>query len=184
MNNKHYLNYVRSHHYPKTKQLYIMRTYVGGVELKNLDFFIKKKKIVFDRYSIIQGDKKSGKTFLSYLLFNAYMFNDTFLEHPPLDFTGFNDVSLRILYHSMTDWIYNLPKKNKSNNMHDKWRKKCYDEENNDICWLFDTPDFLYNEKERDGFLNYLKKSNIQMIITSDLDKNICYPKEYKVIKI
>ena len=184
MNHKEYFNYVFSLPYPKTKQLYIMRTYVDRVELKNLYFFTKKKKIVFDKYNIIQGDKKTGKTFLSYLIYNAYMFNDTFLEHPPLDFTGFNDVSLRILYHSMTDWRYILPKKKKFNNMHHRWHKRCHDEKNNDICFLFDEPDLIYNTKERDGFLNYLKDSAAQMIITSDLDKNISYPKEYKIIKI
>ena len=39
-------------------------------------------------------------------------------------------------------------------------------------------------EKERDGFLDYLKGVPAQFIITSDLYNQINHPKEYKKIKI
>ena len=188
MNPCQYKDYTLNLAYPKTKQLYMMRSYVKTVELKNLDFFTKRNKIVFDKYNIIQGDKKSGKTFLSYLIYNAYMFNDTFLdkflEGFPLDFTGFNDAKIKIVYHSTKDWTYSLPKKNKSNNMHDRWRKKCYDTENNGMCFLFDEPDIIYDEKKREGFLNFLKNTNAQMIVTTNLEDDYEYPKEYNIIKI
>ena len=45
MSNKSYMDYIKSIHYPKTKQLYIMRSRVKTLELKNLEFFTKKRKI-------------------------------------------------------------------------------------------------------------------------------------------
>ena len=188
MKPRQYKDYSLSLAYPKTKQLFLMRSYVKTLELKNLEFFTKKKKIVFDKYNIILGSKKTGKTFLSYLIYNAYMFNDTFLdkflEGFPLDFTGFDDAEVKIVYHSTKDWTYSLPKKNKSNNMHDRWRKKCYDTENNGMCFLFDEPDIIYDEKKREGFLNFLKNTNAQMIVTTNLEDDYEYPKEYNIIKI
>ncbi len=183
MEDKDYFNYVFSLPYPKTKQLYLMRTYVKRIELKNLDFFTKRKKIVFEKYNIIKGDKKSGKTFLTYLIYNAYMFNSTFFEEFPTEFTGFNDAQVKIVYHSITDWIYTLPKKNNSFNKCIRLQKKSR-ERSNIMCFLFDEPDLIYNNKERKGFLNYLKNNDAQMIITSDIKEDYKYPKEYKIIKI
>ena len=163
-----------------------MRAKVKTIELKNLEFFTKRKKIVFEKYNIIQGGKKTGKSFLNYLLFNAYVMGDTFIENFPPDFTGFNDARVKIVYHSITDWTYDLPKKNDSYKTHLNWYRKCNDEENKTICFLFDEPNRIYNKKERDGFLNYLKvkHKNVQMIITSDLIKDYNYSKEFKIIKI
>ncbi|PNX49795.1 MAG: hypothetical protein BV457_00495 [Thermoplasmata archaeon M9B1D] len=186
MNYHQYNDYIFSLAYPKTKQLYILRANVKTIELQNLSFFTKKKKIVFDKFNIIQGDTKTGKTFLSYLIYYAYMMNSTFLEDFPPDFTGFNDAIVKIVYHSKTDWKYTLPKEKKYEDTHLKWYKNCIDEKNNTICFLFDEPDMLYNKKERDSFLNYLKVKNkdVQMIVTSDVKEDYNYPKEYKVIKI
>lgn len=186
MDHHQYKDYIFSLAYPKTKQLYILRANVKTVELKNLEFFTKKKKIVFDKYNIIQGSKKSGKTFLSYLIYNAYNMNSTFLEDFPPDFTGFNDSRVNILYHSITDWRYTLPKEKKYEDTHSEWYKKCVDEKNNTICFLFDEPDLIYNQKERDDFINYLKVKNkdVQMILTSDVKEDSKYPKEYNIIKI
>ena len=47
----------------KTEHLYLMRLKVKRIELKKLDRFIKRKKIVFDKYNIIKGDKKKWKNF-------------------------------------------------------------------------------------------------------------------------
>jgi len=73
-----YNSYIKNLH--KTEHLYLMRSNVKSVELKNLDVFTKRKKIVFDKYNIIQGDKKSGKTFLINLIFDAYSGGKTMLE--------------------------------------------------------------------------------------------------------
>ena len=163
-----------------------MRANVKTMELKNLDFFTKKKKIVFDKFNIIQGDTKTGKSFLSYLIYNSYIMNSTFLEDFPPDFTGFNDARVNIFYHSITDWRYTLPKEKEYDDSHLKWYKKCLDEKNNTICFLFDEPDLIYNQNERDDFLNYLKvkRRDVQMIITSDLKDDYNYPKDFKIIKI
>jgi hypothetical protein len=185
MKPRQYKDYTLSLAYPKTEYLFLMGSKVKSLELKNLTCFTKKKKIVFDKYNIVLGGKKSGKTFLLYsLIFNAYFFNKTFLEEWPLNFTGFNDVYVKILFHSMTDWVYSLPKIKKYEDAHYEWKKKCKDKENNEMCFLFDQPALLYDDKERDGFLNFLKNTDAQMIITSDIKDDYEYPKEYNIIKI
>lgn len=161
----------------KTEHLYLMRSKVKRIELKNLDRFINRKKIVFDKYNIIRGDKKSGKTFLINLIFDAYSRGETMLERFLPETSEFRDASVKIVYDSIVEFKYTFPRK--SEDINDRWL-----EEHKDICFLFDEPDILYNNKKIDGFLNYLKGVDAQIIITSEVDKDFNYPNEFKIIKI
>ncbi|MFE3846188.1 hypothetical protein ACFL1L_04955 [Thermoplasmatota archaeon] len=171
----------------KTEHLYLMRSKVKRIELKNLDRFINRKKIVFDKYNIINGDKKSGKTFLINLIFDAYSHGETMLERFLPETSEFRDTAVKVVYNSISEWKYTFPKKSDYDFIEDPWIDDIDDRwlwEHKDICFLFDEPDILNNKKERDGFLNYLKGIDAQIIITSELDKDINYPNEFKIIKI
>jgi hypothetical protein len=181
---KQYKDYIFSLAYPSTEQLYLIRAKVKTVELTNLEFFTKRKIFDFNKYNIIQGCNKSGKTFLSRLIYNAYLMGGTFLEDFPREFTGFQDARVDILYHSIKDWRYTFPKEKKYEDIHWEWKEKIKDKKNNIMCFLFDEPDIIYDENEREGFLNYLKGAPFQVIITSEKAEDYNYPKEYKLINI
>jgi len=88
------------------------------VFLYYMRMFFRPIQDLTEKYNIIQGGEKTGKSFLNYLLFNAYVMGDTFIENFPPDFTGFNDARVKIVYHSITDWTYDLPKKNEGDPLH------------------------------------------------------------------
>lgn len=160
----------------KTDRLYLMRAKLKNVELNNLDGFKNRRKIIFDKYNIISGAYGAGKTFLVHLFYDAYTMGKTELEwlttHP-----DYRNASVKIVYNSISEWKYTFPKKSEDID------ERLF-EEHLDLCFLFDEPDIIYNNDENNGFLNYLKGIDAQIIITSDMDKNYNYPKEYKIIKI
>jgi hypothetical protein len=171
---REYNPYIKS--LEKTEHLYLMRSKVKRVELKNLDGHINRKRINFDKYNIISGAYGTGKTFLVHLIYDAYISGETELEwlttHP-----DYRNASVKIVYNSISEWKYTYPKKSEDID------ERLF-EEHLDICFVFDEPDLIYNKDENNGFLNYLKGIDAQIIITSNLDKNFNYPKEYKIIKI
>lgn len=172
-----------------TEFFYPIGAHVKSVELKNMDVFIDRKKLVFDKCNILRGDKKSGKTFLTTLIFDACTRGKTMLEDFLPETEEFKDSSVKIVFNSPDRWMYTFPENSVYDDMDDHYigdidDRWDYYSKRQDICLLFDEPDLLYHEKEQDGFLNYLKSIEAQVIITTKLDQTIHYPKEYNIINL
>ncbi|MCK4347302.1 MAG: hypothetical protein KAW47_01680 [Thermoplasmatales archaeon] len=168
-----YNDYIKS--LEKTDHLQLMRTRIKKIELRNVPF-ITDAKVVFSKYNILGGAYGSGKTFLIHLIYDAYTKGKTELEwlttHP-----DYRNASVKIVYNSIAEWRYAYPRKSEDID------ERLF-EEHKDICFLFDEPDILYNNKEIDGFLNYLKGIDVQIILTVDTKNDFNHPSEFKKINI
>jgi len=161
-----------------TEELYLLRNHVKRVDIRNMPF-MRDKKIIFGKYNIIEGEHGCGKTFLINLIYDAYLFGKTELEFFP-EIGEYSKINAEISFKSFTECKYTFPEKSDSIDTlgYDEFNEKV------DICFIFDEPTKLYDKNERDGFLDYLKNVDGQMIIASGKDENYSYPKEYKIIKI
>jgi hypothetical protein len=155
-----------------------MRKQVKRVDIKNMPF-MKDKKFIFNKCNIVRGKHGCGKTFLINLIYDAYLFGHTELDFFP-EIGKFKKINTEVSFKTFTECKYTYPEKSDSieNIGYDEYNEKI------DLCFIFDEPRLLYNNKERDGFLNYLKNVDAQMIITSNENSSFIYPSEYKILKI
>lgn len=169
-----YNDYIKS--LEKTNNLLLMRTHIKKIKLKNIPFMMNKN-IVFSKYNIISGAYGAGKTFLVHLIYDAYTMGKTELEwlteHP-----DYRNATAEIIYNSDTECKYSFPKKSED------FDDSRWFEEHKDICFLFDQPAILNNNIEIDGFLNYLKEIDAQILLTVDEKNDFNLPSDFKRINI
>lgn len=161
----------------KGEQLYILKKHVKQIEIKNMPFS-KDKKIIFDKYNILQSEYSYSNTFLIKLIYHAYLFGFT-------NYKFFLDIGYD--KETITEVEFNTIANNEQHLADKKERTQPNatdtNEEKTDFCLILDEPDIM-NDDKGSGILNYLKGGKMQIIISTNQNQTIDIPEEYKIINL